>query len=919
MGLFERLRPHPGWKDQNPRVRLAAVGKILDPAVLVDISRGDPDAAVRQAAGEALLALALEGPDEAAGLAAVPAIEDPKLIIQVARSAVHETVGRAALTRLHDLKALGSIARHGRHASARLGAIDRIVGEPASSPVVREELCATALKSPHDDAALEALEHLTGSERFALPGEADTAFLNEIAEHGKSRAAARRARALLHDRSESGAGRATRPKTDRRRQLHLCEEAEALARSPECEPLAERLSSAQNAWTDLVPNVDDDLDERFQAAIEAGRLRLKRNITAREESLRSDEAARAHRERHIAPRLALIAAVETAQGEDAPRLLEDACWEWNRLESPDSVRPADAVEGEVLAEARALGRRFDEARKASQCRHEKWLQDREQARLRGEEDAARRDSEEKKQALAREKQDHLERLERLCERAEKLLESATLSLKKADPVVRDLRAALENLPPLPTRRDGEKILERLRAARAGLAPRAQELREGEKWKRWANTNVQEELCARAEGLLEIADPETAGRRLPDLMERWKTASEAEPDKSQALWQRFKTAADQVRARLESLHTENAGKKTHLCERAEALASSTDWIGAAEAIKALQAEWKTIGQAGRGQEKALWERFRKTCDQFFTRRDEDRTRRKEEWAKNLEAREALCARAESLADSTDWKTAAAEIKRLQIDWKGIGPVRPNRSEVVWKRFRTACDRFFERYKRRDQIDRETNVAAREAICGALESLLPAPASDAPATAADDPPGAPADALLSGLESAWTLWRSAAPLPREAAALLEARFHRALDALIAAHPDRLQGTPFDSEANRRRMEDLCARLERLVSGPGSAAVEELSPATRLATMWREALASNTIGGRVAEETRQRAAAEEVRKARAAWQKIGYVSPEPRLALSERFERVCRRLQPKGDAETQAPAARVSGADRRRHRSR
>ena len=910
MGLFERLRPHPGWKDPNPRVRLAAVRKLLDPAVLVDVSRGDPDSAVREAAGEALLALALEGADEAAGLAALPAIEDPKLIVQVARSSAHETVGHAALARLHDLKALGSIARHGRHAGTRLAAIERMVDEPASSPAVREELCATALKSPHDDAALEALEHLTGSERFALPGETDAAFLNDIAEHGKSRAAGRRARVLLHERSEPGAGRAARPRTDRRRQLRLCEEAEALARSSECEPLAEGLASAQNRWTDLVPDIDDDLDERFRAAIDAGRDRLKGNLATREERLRSDEAARTHRERHIAPRLALIAAVEAAAGEETPRLLEDACWEWNRLESPDSVRPADAVEAEVLAEARALGARFDEARKACQCRHEKWLQEREQTRLRGEEEAARRDSEQKKQALARDKRENLERLEKLCERAERLLKSATLSLRKAEPVLREVRATLDDLPPLPSRRDGEAILERLKAARAGLGPRAQELREGEKWKRWANTNVQEELCARAEALLEIADPDTAARRLPDLMERWKTAAEAEPDRSQALWQRFKTATDQVRARLESLHAGNASRKTLLCEKAEGLAGSTDWIGTAEAIKALQAEWKTIGQAGRGQEKALWERFRSTCDQFFTRRDEDRTRRKEEWAKNLGAREALCAQAESLADSTDWKSAAAAIKKLQIDWKGIGPVRPHRSEAVWRRFRTACDRFFERYKRRDQIDREASLAAREAICGELESLRPA-AADAPAPAADPPPAeagtvAQADALLRGIESAWTRWRSTPPLPREASAALEERFHRALDALITSNPELVKGTPFDAETNRRRMEDLCARVERLVSGPASASVEELSPATRLATMWREALASNTIGGRVAEETRQRAAVEEVRKARAAWLKIGYVSLEPRLALSERFERACRRLQPKSDAEKEAPAA-------------
>ncbi len=920
MGLFERLRPHPGWKDPDPRVRRDAVRRLADPALLTELCRSDPDGPVREAASAALLSLALEGTDEAAGATAVSAIEDPKLIAQVARSGVHESVSRAALLRLHDLKALGSIARHGRHAVVRLDALEHLVDHQAAAAAIREELCAVALKSPHDDAALSALEHLTGSERFALPGEAagaasspapDADFLNEVAGHGKSRAVVRRARALLHDRQEPASGLAVRSKTDRRRQLRLCEEAESFARSAECESLAQHLGAAHDAWTDLVPGVDDDLDERFQAAILAGRERLKSNLGAREERLRHDEDARAHRERHIAPRLALIAAVEAAQGDDAPRLLDDACWEWNRIEAPDSTRPADATEAEVLAEARALGERFDEARKACQCRYETFVRERERAQHQEKEEAARRDSEQKRQEAARDKAANLERLQRLCERAERLLESETLSLKKAEPILREVRAALDDVPSMPSRRDHDRILDRLKAARALLAPRALELREGEKWKRWANTNVQEELCARAEDLLKIEDPDSAARRLPDLLERWKTAAEAEPDRSQALWQRFKAAADQVRARQESLHAANAEKKIALCDRAGSLADSTDWTGSAEAIKALQAEWKTIGQAGRGQEKALWERFRSTCDRFFTRRDEDRVRRKQEWARNLEARETLCARAESLADSTDWKTTAAEIKKLQIDWKAVGPVRPNRSEAVWQRFRAACDRFFERYKRRDQIERELAAAAREAICRDLEALLPAPA-DAAAASPSGPP--PAGELVSGIDSAWTRWQKSPPLTREHAALLTERFNRALDALIAAHPDAVKGTPFDTGANRLRMEDLCARLERLLAGPGAAVDQSLSPATRLATMWREALASNTIGGRVAEETKRRAAAEEVRKAQAAWQKIGYVPEAERRILTDRFERACGRLMPRAERDAPAPSRAPAAGGRR-----
>jgi hypothetical protein len=79
---------------------------------------------------------------------------------------------------------------------------------------------------------------------------------------------------------------------------------------------------------------------------------------------------------------------------------------------------------------------------------------------------------------------------------------------------------------------------------------------------------------------------------------------------------------------------------------------------------------------RDQGQAVWQRFRAACDRFFTRRKQDLSERKHEWAANLARKEAICAKAEELAQSSDWTTAASELKRLQAEWKTIGPVRSN---------------------------------------------------------------------------------------------------------------------------------------------------------------------------------------------------------------------------------------------------
>src|SRR5262249_11518258 len=167
--------------------------------------------------------------------------------------------------------------------------------------------------------------------------------------------------------------------------------------------------------------------------------------------------------------------------------------------------------------------------------------------------------------------------------------------------------------------------------------------------------------------------------------------------------------------------ENLARKLALCEQAEALAESTNWIRTADEIKKLQAEWKTIAPVTRGQEKAIWERFRAACDRFFTRRHADLVARKAVWAENVAKKEAIIAKAEVLAESSDWDMAAAEIKRLQNEWKTVGPVKKSRSEALWHRFRGACDRFFARYAARHDVARAERVAAREAIVAEIEAL------------------------------------------------------------------------------------------------------------------------------------------------------------------------------------------------------
>jgi len=386
-----------------------------------------------------------------------------------------------------------------------------------------------------------------------------------------------------------------------------------------------------------------------------------------------------------------------------------------------------------------------------------------------------------------------------------------------------------------------------------------------------------------EALVAAPDLDKAAVELHVLSDRWRQFSQARKQEAEALWHRFKTAREALQARLEEHQKKraeqekaNLERKLALCEQAEGLAGSSDWIKTADRIKALQAEWKTLGPAPRKEQKRLWERFHAACDRFFTARKQDLLRRKDEWAKNLEKKQSLIVQVEALAQSSDWEATAAEIRKLQADWKAIGPVRKTKAEALGQAFKAGCDVFFERYKDRDQIAAAESAAAREALVAELQALAPS-----------EPEQAPVEDLTPRIQDLLARWREAPALAGAKAALLNERFFAARDRLIEARPEAFRGTDLDPEANRAKHAKLVARVEALLQAhPAASADSGASLADRL----KEALATNAMGGRTAIEARWRETVRELEQAQAAWKRIGPVPGQAGRELAERFKKAC-----------------------------
>ena len=152
--------------------------------------------------------------------------------------------------------------------------------------------------------------------------------------------------------------------------------------------------------------------------------------------------------------------------------------------------------------------------------------------------------------------------------------------------------------------------------------------------------------------------------------------------------------------MKAEQTKNLALKLELCEKVESLAtrpilSRKDWNKASEELLEIQKVWKTIGFAPKKDNNRIYERFRAACDKFFEHKREFYAGQKSEMEHNLAIKNELCAEAETLAMSEDWKRATEELIALQARWKQVGPVARRHSDTIWKRFRAACDKFFER--------------------------------------------------------------------------------------------------------------------------------------------------------------------------------------------------------------------------------
>jgi hypothetical protein len=220
-----------------------------------------------------------------------------------------------------------------------------------------------------------------------------------------------------------------------------------------------------------------------------------------------------------------------------------------------------------------------------------------------------------------------------------------------------------------------------------------------------NLEAKMALCEKTEELLLETSALRSFKKLQKYHDEWKELGPVPSDKKDEIWERFKNATDKINerrrehyARIEDEQQKNLETKFALIEKAEevtGLSNETikDWQTNTSKVNELLKIWKSIGPVPQKVNNDIWVRFKSSLDTFFTNKKEYFDKLKEQQIQNYNLKVELCLQAEALKNSTDWKKTTLDLIRFQNEWKKIGPVPKKNSDKVWKRFRAACDEFF----------------------------------------------------------------------------------------------------------------------------------------------------------------------------------------------------------------------------------
>lgn len=292
-------------------------------------------------------------------------------------------------------------------------------------------------------------------------------------------------------------------------------------------------------------------------------------------------------------------------------------------------------------------------------------------------------------------------------------------------------------------------------------------------------NLEEKLkiIAEAEALTLEKDVNYAAKKLQDLHKAWKedigpVASEMREE----IWKKFSNATKKIHDRRHEHYKEMRSKVQEIIEKKLEVIqelnnydfskndSHNDWQKSIKEIEKLRQKYFDAGKLPYAKSEEVWQKFKAATKRFNAAKNAFYKQEKSGQQENLKKKLALIKIAESFKDSEDWEEATNTMKKIQSDWKKIGHVPRKFSDDIWKKFKAACNHYFDRYhQQKNAISKE-----QQAIVDAKKEFLEKLKETKKATK---------DSLTKAIND----WNDLGRLPRKFRHL-DGKFNKQLDLLL-----------------------------------------------------------------------------------------------------------------------------------------
>jgi hypothetical protein len=256
------------------------------------------------------------------------------------------------------------------------------------------------------------------------------------------------------------------------------------------------------------------------------------------------------------------------------------------------------------------------------------------------------------------------------------------------------------------------------------------LEELKDWKTFRVAPKRAELLQLMQGLVGAdISPEELAQRIRRLRDEWRTLNRGAGEDTAPEWQAFQAAAERAYepckehfARQAELRRDNQARREALLERLAAFAATqageqADWRLIGQVVFEARNEWRQYAPVDQSAVKPLQARFHALLGDLHARLEA-------EYARNVEAKRGLIARAAELVSLEDTRRAIEASKELQRTWKTVGIVPRRQDNALWDEFRRHCDAVFQRSSQESAAHAaalEANHAQAAALCEELERL------------------------------------------------------------------------------------------------------------------------------------------------------------------------------------------------------